>query len=74
MLDKAPQGNDVPVVEAQYQHVEGQKLELGPDLGDWENAKNTFTELNAKVKDGEKTWRLPTVAEATVIGRFCAVR
>ena len=62
MLDKAPQGNDVPAAEAK---AEGQSLEWGPDLGkmSYLDALKKIEELNGSLADGEKPWRLPTKDE-----------
>ena len=44
---------------------EASKLEWGPELGQisWDDAQEKIVELNAKLAEGEKPWRLPTKDE-----------
>jgi len=52
---------------AKPESVEGQKLEWGQELRlgykSWEGAQEKIAELNAKLAQGEKLWRLPTKEE-----------
>jgi len=69
MLDKVPT-NDIPqtptdVPTPNAENIESSKLEWGPELGQmsWNDAQEKITELNAKLAEGEKPWRLPTKDE-----------
>ncbi|MEI6191447.1 MAG: DUF1566 domain-containing protein [bacterium] len=59
MSEELKPTQDVPVAEAK---AEGQKLEWGPDLGrmSWNEVQVKITDLNSKLAEGEKNWRLPT--------------
>lgn len=51
--------------------INGQKVELGPDLGlsAWTDIERKLDELNASLKEDEKPWRIPTKSEFEEIGR-----
>ncbi len=54
------------------ENIERLKLEWGPDLGpmSWRVAKTKATELNKKLRKGEKQWRLPTTDELLAKAKF----
>jgi hypothetical protein len=59
-MEEIPQNQkDVSVAETKAEEL---KLEWGPELGEmsWSDAQSKITELNSKLTEGEKTWRLPT--------------
>lgn len=63
-LDKVPQ--DVPQKDSE--NIESSKLEWGPELGamSWNKAKTEIDNLNKKLGEDEKPWRLPTKDELLV--------
>ena len=59
-MEKIPQNQtDVPVAEAK---AEEYKIEWGLELGDmsWNDAQARIVELNTRLTEEEKQWRLPT--------------
>ncbi len=62
MTEEIKPTQDVSEAEAK---AEGQKLEWGPDLDEmnWNDAQEKIKELNSKLSEGEKPWRLPTKDE-----------
>ena len=62
-IDTPKINNDVPTPD--IENVESLKLEWGPDLGiiTWDDAQEKIAELNSKLTEGEKPWRLPTTNE-----------
>jgi hypothetical protein len=72
MLEENPK-NIVEINEKPIKTIEigGVKLELGPDLDKilWNEKAARLEELNDKLKEGEKFWRLPTPEEFKEMGR-----
>jgi len=57
--------NQIDVPMSGVENVEALKLEWGPELGkmNWNDAQVKIKELNSKLAEGEKPWRLPTRKE-----------
>ena len=66
-INKKTEGNKLETIL----EVNGVKLEIGPDLGDflWNEISTKLAEMNNQCKEGEESWRTMTADEFKEIGK-----